>query len=142
MVRYLNPPDRNPARITEADKGFAKRLDFKIKVRHIHKIEKKSSIGISVLGYENKEKNPIYVLKKCREDKHVDLLLIDGSAKKHYAFIKDFNIFMYDHTLHRGGKHFCRYSLHAFVIELTLKRRIKDCLKINGKKNIKMPKKG
>ena len=38
-----------------ADKDFEKRLDFKdvefpIKIRHIHKIEKKSSICISVFG--------------------------------------------------------------------------------------------
>ena len=70
MVRYLNPADHHPARITKADKDFAKRLDFKdikfpVKIRDIHKIEKKSSIGNSVFGYENKEKHPIYVSKKC-----------------------------------------------------------------------------
>ena len=47
-----------PSRITKADKDFAKKLDFKdlklpINVRDIHKIEKKSCIGISVFGYEN-----------------------------------------------------------------------------------------
>ena len=46
-------------------------------MRDIHKIEKKNSINISVLGYENREKNPIYVSKKWCEDKHIDLLLID-----------------------------------------------------------------
>ena len=49
---------------------------------------------------------------------------------------------MYDQTLHRGRKHFCRYSLHAFVTEEILKVPIKDCFKINGKQIIKMPKKG
>ena len=29
LVRYLNPADRNPARITKADKDFAKKFDFK-----------------------------------------------------------------------------------------------------------------
>ena len=29
MVRYLNPTDRNPARITKVAKDFAKKLDFK-----------------------------------------------------------------------------------------------------------------
>ena len=43
LVRYLNPADHNP---TKADKDFAKRLDFKdikfpLKIRVIHKIEKK-----------------------------------------------------------------------------------------------------
>ena len=46
LVRYLNPTDHNPKRITKSDKDFAKRLDFKdlkfsVKTRDIHKIEKK-----------------------------------------------------------------------------------------------------
>ena len=68
IVRYLNLADRNPARITKADKDFTKKPDFKdiklpVKIRDIQKIEKKNSIGISVFGNENKEKHPIYVLK-------------------------------------------------------------------------------
>ena len=75
IVRYLNPANKYPARITKADKDFAKKLDFKdikfpVKIRDIYKIEKKNSIGISVFGYENKEKHPIYVSKKCFEEKH------------------------------------------------------------------------
>ena len=47
IVRYLNPADRNPARITKVDKEFAKKLDFKeikvpVKIGDIHKIEKKN----------------------------------------------------------------------------------------------------
>ena len=56
---------------TKADKDFAEKLDFKgikfpVTIRDMHKIEKKkkkNSISISVFGYENKEKHPIYVLK-------------------------------------------------------------------------------
>ena len=44
---------------------------------------------------------------------------------------------MYDYSLHRGRKHFCRYFLHAFITEEILKRHIKDCFKINGKQTIK-----
>ena len=56
------------------DKDFAKRLDFKdiqflVKIRDIHKIEKNNSIGISAFGYENKEKHPIYVSKKKKKKK-------------------------------------------------------------------------
>ena len=42
----------------------------------MHKTEKKYSFGINVFGYGNKEKHPIYVSRKCCEDKHVKLLLI------------------------------------------------------------------
>ena len=107
LVRYLCPVDHNPKRISKADRDFDKKIDFKdikfpVKVRHIHKIEKKNSIGISVFGYENKEKHSIYVSKKCYEEKHVDLLLIGEEGRRHYVLFKDFNTFMYDHTLHRG----------------------------------------
>ena len=84
MVRYLNPTNHHPARITKADKDFSKRLEFKeinfpVKITDIHKLEKKNVMGISVFGYDNKEKHPIYVSKECCEEKHVDLLLIkDG----------------------------------------------------------------
>ena len=45
---------------------------------------------------------------------------------------------MYDHSLHR----FSRFCLYAFITEEILKCHIKDCFKMNGKKTIKMPKKG
>ena len=68
LVRYLNPADRSPARITKADKDFIRNLDFKdikfpVKIRYIYKIEKKNSVDVIVFGYENKEKHPIYVSK-------------------------------------------------------------------------------
>ena len=77
--------------------------------------------------------------KKYCEDKHVYLLLV-GEGEKHYIFIKDLNIFIFDYTLHRGRKHFCRYCLQR--IAAVLKCHIKDFFKINGKQRIKMPKKG
>ena len=46
LVRCLNLEDDNPRRVTKVDRDFAKRLDFKdikfpVKIRDIHKIEKK-----------------------------------------------------------------------------------------------------
>ena len=105
--------------------------DVKIpfKVRDIHKIEKKkNSVSISVFGYKNKPKHPIYVSKKFCEEKHVDLLLIREKGKIHSALIKDFNTLMYDHTLHSERKHFCSYRLQAFSTEEILKRHIKRLL--------------
>ena len=68
MVRYLNPADPNRTRITKVDKGFAYRLDFKdiklpVKTGDIHKIGKENSVSISVFGYENNVKYPIYASK-------------------------------------------------------------------------------
>ena len=91
LVRYLNPENHHPARITKAYKDFAKRIDFKdtklpAKIRYIHKIEKKNYIGVSVFGYEKKVKYPIYVSKKSCEDQHVDLLLI-GEGEIQYIHV-------------------------------------------------------
>ena len=74
LVRYLNLEYCDPEKIKKEGKDFAKRLDFKdkkcsVKTRAINKIEKKKSIGISSFGYENKLKYPIFVSKKCCEDK-------------------------------------------------------------------------
>ena len=97
MVRYLNPADYNPRRITKADKHFAKKLDFKdikfpAKIRDTHKIENKNSIGISVFGYENKEKHPIHVSKKYCEEKHVELILMGEGEKKNTMFFSMISI--------------------------------------------------
>ena len=84
-VRYLHPADHNQRRITKADKDFAKKLDFKDKN---FQSSLENSIGISLFGYENKEKHPIYVSKKCCEEKHVDLLLI--AERKRHCFYQRF----------------------------------------------------
>ena len=73
---------------------------------------------------------------------NVDLLLIGEKGKSHYVLIKEFNTFMYDHTLYRGRKHFCCYFLKDFSVIEILKSHANDCLKINGKQMIEMPKKG
>ena len=65
----VNPADWNPATIMKAAKDFAKRLNskdikFSVKVRNIHKIEKKNSICISGFGYEkNKKTSNLYIKK-------------------------------------------------------------------------------
>ena len=79
LVRYLNPVDHHPAKITKPDKDRTKTLDFKdinfpVKIRDTHKIERKNLIDIRNVAYENKEKYRIYVSKKCCEEKHVCLL--------------------------------------------------------------------
>ena len=65
---------------------------------------------------------------------YVDLLLTKEEGKSHYNLIKDFNLFMYDHIIHRGRKNFCRYCFEDCRSEKILKRHIKDCFKINDKK--------
>ena len=106
LASCLNAADHHPARISKADNACLRKLDFKDieypeKIRDFQKIKKKNSSSISVLGYENKKRHPIYGSKKCCEEKHVDLLLIGKEAKRCYVLKQDFNTFMYDHSLHR-----------------------------------------
>ena len=63
--------------------------------------------------------------------------MIDKRRKKR-TLIKDFNTFMYDHTLHFGRKHFCGYCLQDLSREEVLKRHVNGCFKINGKQRIIM----
>ena len=120
IVRYLNPADCNSARITKADKYFAKKIDFKnikfpVKIRNTHIIEEKHSNGLVYLALEIKYS--IHFLYQKNVKKHLHLSLTGEEGKKHYVLFKDFNTFMYDHTLHRGKKHFCYYCIQAFRLK-------------------------
>ena len=54
----------------------------------------------------------------------------------HYVLIKNFNTFIYDHTLHCGRKNFFCYCLQAFHTENILKSHVKDFFKMNDKQMI------
>ena len=104
-------------------------------------MKKNYSIRISVFDCENKEKHPIYVPKKCCEEKHIDLLLIGEAGMSRHVLVKVFDVFMYDHTLlHGGGKHSCHYCVQPFSTEEISKRHIKDCFKTNGMQMVIIPK--
>ena len=100
MVRSLNPADDHPARIRKAKILFRDELDFKYikfpwKIRDIPKPKKKNFIGISVFGYQNKEKYPVYVSKKCCEENMFNML-IEEKSKRYYDLTKDLYTFIYD----------------------------------------------
>ena len=107
FLGYLHPAEDNLRKITRADKDFAKKHDFEdikfqSKLETFTKLQKNFFINISIFRYENKEKYPIYVSKKCFEETHVDLLLKGEKGKMHYVFIMDFNTSLYNQSLHRG----------------------------------------
>ena len=83
--------------------------------------------SISVFGYKNKKKYPIYVSTNTFK-RHVNLLLTGDESKRHYIRIKDFNTCMYDHALYHG-------RIQAFSTQEILKPYIKDCFKINNKQD-------
>ena len=57
--------------------------------------------------------------------RHFDLSLPSEEIRRPYAVIKDFNLFMRDHTVPRGGKRFCHYYLHTFSSGKILKSHAK-----------------
>ena len=72
----------------------------------------------------------------------MNLLLITEDENKHYVLIKDFNQFMYNQTNHKERKHFCMYCLQCFSSERILTNHKANCITINGKQSIIMPRKG
>ena len=91
---------------TDIETDF-KDINIPVKVRDIHKIERKNFIGICVFHYKDKEKYPVFVPKKCCEDKHSDLLLTAEAEKNR------FNTFKYNQAINLGRNHFCCYCLQT-----------------------------
>ena len=103
FFKCLNPTDHHPGRVRKVDRLSVDELDFRdmkfpVKFRAISEILKKEDgFSISVIDNKNKKKYPIYVSKKCTEEKHVVLLFIEEKSKRNYVLIKDFDTFLYDH---------------------------------------------
>ena len=62
LVRYLNPADHHPTRITKADKDFAKKFDFK---DIITKLKKRIPSALVFLVMEIKKNMQSMHQKKC-----------------------------------------------------------------------------
>ena len=85
MVWYLNPADDNWRSITKADKNFAKRPDFKdikfpVKIRDIHKIEKKIPSALAFLVMKIKKNIQSLCIKTC-------CLLLIGEGEKNIMLL-------------------------------------------------------
>ena len=86
ILRYINSANYHPAWNAKADDDFFKKIDFKdikfsVKIRDIRKVEKENFIDISVFGYKNKDKYPIYISKTLYDEKRVDPFLIGEEGK-------------------------------------------------------------
>ena len=143
-IRHLNPQSKDPQRIKKADEQYIDTLDYSnipVSQKQYNKIEKQNNIRINVFGYEEEQPFPIHISKEKFEDQ-MNLLLITKDEKRHYVLIKDFNKFMHNQSKHRERKHFCMYCLQCVSSESILAKHTNNCLTINGKQAIKMPKKG
>ena len=145
-VQHLNPQEKDSQRIKMDDKQYIEKLNYKgvtfpVSQKHYNKIEKQNSIKINVFGYEEKQPYPIHISKETFEDQ-MNLLLITKDEKKHFVLIKDFNRFMCNQLKHKERKHFCMYCLQCFKSESILTKHVDNCLTMNGKQAINMPKVG
>ena len=143
-IRHLNPQKKDPQRIKKDDKQFIEGLNYKwiefpVSQKQYIKLETQNSIRINVFGYEKGQPFPIHISKEKFEDQ-MNLLLITKDEKRHHFRTKDFNTFMYNQSKHKNKKHFCMYCLQCFSSERILVKHTNNCLTINDKQAINMPK--
>ena len=144
-IRQLNPQRKSPQRIKKDDKQYInglnyKGIEFPVSQKHYNKIEAQNSIRINLFGHEKGQPYPIHISKETFEDQ-MNLLSITKDEKRYYVLIKDFDKFMYNQSKHKERKHFCMYCLQCFSSENILAKHTSNCLTINGKEAINMPKK-
>ena len=113
-IRHLNPQKKNPQRITKVDKQFIGGLNYK---------------GIK-FPVSQKQYNKIEKQNSIRVN-------IFGYEKGQPFPIH----IMYNQSKHKERKHFCMYCLQCFSSEGILVKHTNNCLTINGKQAINMPKK-
>ena len=142
---HQNKIKSNPQRVS-IYKQYENTVDFTginlpVSIKDIPKIEKMNNIAINVFGYENKTTFPVFISDSQTENP-LNLLLISKDDERHYIYIKNFNRFMYKKTKHNCKKHFCISCLQCFSTEAILNNHLENCLIINKKQNIVMPKFG
>ena len=146
QIRHLNPQIDHPVRIKKVDKQLINELnydgiDFPVSQKRYNKVGKQNRIRINVFGYENGQPFPIHISKETFKDQ-MNVLLITKVKKKHYVLKKDFNAFMHNQSKRKERKHFCMYCLQCFSSERVLVKHANNCLTINGKQAVYMPKQG
>ena len=70
----------------------------------------------------------------------MDLLHLIDDNKSHYAYIKDFDRFMFHKTKNKNKNYFCKSCLQFFSGKNVLAKHKEDCLSINGKESVKLEK--
>ena len=89
-VRYLYPPDHNPARITKADKDFSKKLVFKdisskfqSKLETFRKLKKRIPSALVFLVMKIRKNIQFMYQKNAR--KTCSFIIIEEKGKRHYV---------------------------------------------------------
>ena len=101
-------------------------LGFLFKKKILARLKKKNTC-INVFGYENGLVFPICISNQKFEDSIDLLLLIDDNDKLHYAYINDFDRFMFYKTKNKNKKYFCKSCLQCFGSKNVLTEHKEDC---------------
>ena len=70
----------------------------------------------------------------------MDLLLATDESKSHYAYIKDFDRFMFRKAKNKSKKWFCKSCLRRCNSKTVLTEHKKVCLSINGAQSVRLEK--
>ena len=149
VLRALNPVKKNKERIdgtlkSKIDTLNMKDIKYPITLQDIKKFEcLNSSISISVLGYNEKEKvYPLRVSEYLGREHDIVLMLICNEERKHYCLVNDLSRLLGAQTSrHLTKRLFCLRCFNSFNCENSLKNHkeycsTSECIKIN------MPEKG
>ena len=68
------------------------------------------------------------------------MLFVTDGDKWHYAYIKDFDRFIFHKTKNKNEKWFCRSYLQCFTNKNVLTNHQENCLCINGAQSVKLEK--
>ena len=137
-IRYLNPVNKNPNRITKSDKDLfnniyekLKYFDFPLKINknNIKKIENISEINICILSAD--ENNNVIPMFSSENNYKNDINLL--YYKDHICLIKDLNKYLHRNNKNNNKKYFCVRCLNSFISEENLNNHKKLCLKYNKK---------
>src|SRR5579863_10685448 len=97
---------------------------------------------MNVFGHKGVDIHPLSLTKLTNTKQHVDMLVTSDSTTNHYVLIKDFNKLNYNITKHDGKKYFCKNCIQHFSSEEILERHKPNCMLVNGKQAVDLPKVG
>ena len=137
-IRYINPQNKNPSRITSKDKKLfdeikQKLINFKfpleINKNNIKNIEDILKINICILTANEKEN--IYPMFSSENDHKSDLNLY--YYMNHICLIKNINKYLFRNNRDKDKKYFCVKCLNSFISQENLNKHKDLCIKYNTK---------
>ena len=137
-IRYINPLNKNPNRITKKDDELfnniyekLKYFEFPLKINknNIEKIENILKINICILSAD--KNNNVLPMFASENNHKNDLNLF--YYKNHICLIKDLNKYLHRNNKNINKTYFCARCLNSFISEENLNNHKNLCLKYNKK---------